>query len=134
MRGETNGSKHAHLIKITASARVVQLTFTHDGTAFGHALPRGREPHGGRIQAAPTVDILPDEAIESTLENHHQHRWVLHNERWEPARPFTRSAFHKHNAKGTPTALTVPSKAAILETGCRFSHPDSEPQFLGFLS
>ena len=44
MRGKTNGSKHVHLIKITASAGVVQLTFTHDGTAFGHALPRGREP------------------------------------------------------------------------------------------
>ena len=74
MRGKTNGSKHAHLIKITASAGVVQLTFTHDGTAFGHALPRGREPQQPySIQAAPTVDILPDEAIESTLENHHQH-------------------------------------------------------------
>ena len=77
----------------------------------------GDENLSGRIEAAPTVDILPDEAIESTLENHHQHRWVLHDERWAPARPFKRLAFHKvpqTHAKGTPTALTVPSKAAIL--------------------
>ena len=51
----------------------------------------GDETLSGRIQAAPTVDILPDKVIVKSFENHHQHRWVLpvHDERWAPARPFT---------------------------------------------